>query len=97
MSGCLNHLSEGFELRLSLRRRMLAHLDIEMSDREAARLYPDIRATLMACIACPNPQVCEGWLDQNRSGLPIFCQGREAFLRLESEAEPVREVARLSA
>ena len=28
--------------------------------------------------------ICEGWVRQNRPGMPMFCRARDAFLRLEA-------------
>ena len=96
MSTLLQHISDDFHRRMTLRRRMLAHLDIEIPDDLVIALRPDIKSTLSACRSCGNPDVCEGWIDQSRPGAPAFCRARDAFLRLDSavaESRPQRLIA----
>ena len=96
MSSLLQHLKDDFDRRMTLRRRMLSHLDIVVPDTMIVELRPEIRETLKACQSCGNPEICEGWIDQNRPGAPMFCRARECFLRLDAACRmPVPE--RLSA
>lgn len=84
MSTLLKHITDDFDHRMALRRRMLTHLDISFTDDDAQTLRSDIRETLLACSNCPNPHLCESWLDDKTPGLPMFCKGREALQRLEA-------------
>jgi hypothetical protein len=88
MSGLLDHIGQDFTRRIDLRRRMMSHLGLSPTDSQAAALRDDIRSTLLACSRCADPAVCEAWMRQERPGTPIFCRGREAFLRLEAALEP---------
>lgn len=63
---------------------MLAHLCIEIPESKAHELREDLRETLTACAGCPNPSVCEAWLESGRAGMPVFCLAQCAFLRLEA-------------
>lgn len=84
MSGLLDHLREDFDRRMALRRRMLDHLGLRLSEDEAEALRPHVRATLTACATCGNPEICEFWMAKKRAGLPVFCRARDAFLQLEA-------------
>lgn len=84
MSGLLDALSRDISRRMALRRRMMVHLGLEPTDGECAAHRDDIRETLLACSRCADPAVCEGWIAQNRAGVPAFCRARESFLRLEA-------------
>lgn len=84
MSGLLQHISDDFHGRMQVRRRMFGHLGLEFTDDESAVLRSDIRETLLSCASCGNPDVCRGWVSQNRPGMPVFCRARDAFLRLEA-------------
>jgi hypothetical protein len=92
MSGLLDSMSEDFTRRIAIRRRMMAHLGLFPTDRDCTTLRPELRETLIACARCPNPDVCDGWIDQNRPGTPVFCRARETFLRLEAALEPPAEI-----
>ncbi len=83
MSGRLDHIVTEFERRLALRRRMLAHLQIDIPEDMATDLRPQIHATLIACATCPNPDICEGWIDSNHPGTPMFCRARGSFMVLD--------------
>ena len=83
MSGLLDSISRDFTHRLEVRRRMMAHLGLHLSDPQAVAHRDDLRKSLISCAKCPNPDVCEGWVAQNRPGTPMFCHARESFLRLE--------------
>lgn len=93
MSGLLDTLSRDFSHRLGVRRKMMAHLGLQPTDSDAVALREDLRETLLTCTRCPHPEVCEGWIAQNRPGTPVFCRGRDSFLRLEAallETPPLR-------
>jgi hypothetical protein len=92
----LDHITDDFQRRLAVRRRMLGHLGLDFTDDEARCLRDDLRQTLLACARCGNPDICEGWVSQNRPGMPMFCRARDAFLRLEA-ASAAPEPARLRA
>lgn len=96
MSGLLNSMSEDFSRRIELRRRMMAHLGLFPTDGECTALRSEIRESLICCARCPNPDICDGWIAQNRPGTPMFCRARETFLRLEASLEPTTDL-RLSA
>ena len=93
MSVSLNTLSERFEWRLSVRRRMLEHLGIDIEDRTAGFDDKDVRATLMSCISCDNPEVCEGWLRRGDRGMPMFCRARDAFHHLAAAQTAAEKTA----
>lgn len=84
MSSLLQHIEKDFDRRMAVRRGMLAHLSLSFTDEQAEALRPEIRATLIACAACPNPEVCAGWVGHGHPGTPMFCRARDAFLRLEA-------------
>lgn len=92
MSGLLAHITEGFDRRMALRRRMIAHLALVPRDLtggggtgvETAAVQLALRDTLRACSACRDPAACQSWLDHGQSGLPLFCPGRGAFVNLSA-------------
>lgn len=87
MSGLLQHLSDDFDRRIAVRRHMIAHLGIVLTDDDVAGNQADVRTTLLCCARCSNPEICEGWIRQNRAGTPMFCGARDAFLRLALATE----------
>lgn len=84
MSGELDYIAEGLSERLKLRRRMLAHLGLQIDETVAGRLEQDVRETIMACGQCPQPEICRGWMDGDNRGMPMFCRARSAFLRIRA-------------
>lgn len=80
-------MSESFDRRIALRRRMLDHLGISLSEQATVDARSDVRATLLACASCGDARLCECWIAQQNAGIPLFCRGRESFLRLEIVAE----------
>ena len=93
MSGLLDSLSRDFSHRIEVRRKMMAHLGLHPTDSEAVALREDLRETLLTCTRCPHPDVCEGWIGQDRPGVHVFCRARDSFLRLEAalaDAPPLR-------
>jgi hypothetical protein len=92
MSGLLNSMSEDFSRRIAVRRGMMAHLGLCPTDGECLTHRAAIRETLIACTRCPNPEICEGWVAQNRPGTPMFCRARETFLRLEAALAPPEDI-----
>jgi hypothetical protein len=83
----MDRILDDWGRRMAIRRRMLAHLGVDIEDMAAPLDTSDIRATLCACTQCRDPKVCEGWISQNRPGLPAFCGARTAFLNLVAAAE----------
>lgn len=75
----LDHIREDFDRRMAVRRRMLQHLEIDVSEDRAEDMRPALRATLLACASCPNPAICEYWVGHGRPGTPLFCSARPAF------------------
>jgi hypothetical protein len=92
MSGLLNSMSNDFSRRIAVRRGMMAHLGLFPSDRDCETHRTAIRDTLIACTRCPNPEICEAWVAQNRPGTPMFCRAREPFLRLEIALAPRADI-----
>jgi hypothetical protein len=92
MSGLLNSMSRDFSRRIAVRRGMMAHLGLHPSDSDCETHRTAIRDTLIACTRCPNPEVCEAWIAQNRPGTPMFCRARETFLRLEVALAPPEDI-----
>lgn len=93
MSGLLDTLSQDFSYRIEIRRKMMAHLGLHPTDREAEEFRDDLRATLLSCARCPHTSQCERWMGESRPGTPAFCPGRDSFLRLEralAGTEPLR-------
>jgi hypothetical protein len=84
MSGLLDAMSRDFSRRIELRRRMMAHLGLRPTEGDCAAHRDEIRDTLLACSRCSDPAVCEGWVVQDRPGIPVFCRARDSFLRLEA-------------
>lgn len=82
MSGLLNRMSEGFDRRMSARRHMLGHIGVSLSEEAALLAREDVRATLLACASCREPELCECWVAHRHEGLPVFCRARDSFLRL---------------
>jgi hypothetical protein len=96
MSGLLDSMSEDFSRRIVVRRQMMAHLGLSLTESQCLEHRAPLRDTLIACARCPKPEVCAAWVAQNRSGTPMFCRARETFLRLEIALAPTPEI-RLSA
>ena len=94
MSGLLDAMSRDFSRRIEVRRKMMDHLGLCPTDTQVAAQRDDIRRTLIACAHCSNPEVCEGWVAQDRPGTPMFCRARDAFLRLEIALEAPPEMRR---
>ena len=88
MSEVMDSILDGWDRRMAVRRGMLAHLGVDIADEAALLETADIRATLCACAHCQRPEVCAGWVAQNRAGLPAFCGARAAF---ENLAEASRQ------
>ena len=79
MAKTLESIADQMSHRFALRRRMLERMGVASDPDLAMRLQPQIRASLAACAACRNSDICEGWLDQGGQGLPVFCHARMAF------------------
>ena len=88
MSGLLNALSRDFSRRIAVRRKMMGHLGLAPDDAQCLAHRDALRATLVACAHCPEPEVCAAWVAQGRPGTPMFCRARETFLRLEAALAP---------
>jgi len=87
MSVLLDDVARDFGRRMALRRRMLGHMAISLTDSAALEHRADVRATLLGCGGCPSPDACARWVDDNCPGLPMFCGARDAFLRLEAASQ----------
>lgn len=87
MSKLLKGLSEEFDARMALRRRMIAHLDIRLSEAATIQNRDDVRATLVGCSCCTACDDCQLWLLWRRAGTPDACVAADAFLRLQAVAE----------
>lgn len=83
MPGLLDHVRRDFDRRLAIRRKMMAHLGVSIAEADAEAHRADLRTTLLSCASCPNPAVCEAWIEGRQDGVPMFCSARSAFLRLE--------------
>lgn len=82
MSDLLNRMSEGFDRRMAARRHMLDHIGVSLTEEATLLAREDVRATLLACATCRDPELCECWVAQRQDGLPVFCRARDSFLRL---------------
>ncbi|RVT86684.1 hypothetical protein DXV76_00935 [Rhodobacteraceae bacterium CCMM004] len=78
--------------RFALYRRMSRHARVSLSDDALPACQNDLRAALLACARCRNLDCCTAWLDQDRPGVPLFCQARGNFLSL-ADAPPERAPA----
>ena len=90
MAGLLKDVSRDYDERMALRRRMLAHLDIELSEEATLEHRVDLRATLVGCAHCRGKEECELWLKWCRPGVPDTCLAGDAFLRLKAVSEQER-------
>jgi hypothetical protein len=79
MTQVLKALTDDFDARMQMRRRMMAHLGIENRPDLAEQLRPFLRITLTACNRCADPDVCATWVDNGSPGTPKFCRGRLSF------------------
>lgn len=86
MSDVMDRILDEWDRRMAVRRKMLAHLGVDIDDAAAPLDPADIRATLCACTKCRGPETCEGWIAQNRPGMPAFCGARTAFENLAETA-----------
>ena len=84
MSELLKGLSREFDDRMALRRRMLDHLGIDLSDETALAYREDLRATMVGCSCCREKDDCALWLVWRRPGTPDRCIASDAFLRLQA-------------
>lgn len=87
MSKLLKGLSEDFDARMALRRKMLTHLDIHLSEAATVANRDDVRATLVGCSCCTSCNDCQLWLLWRRPSTPDACIAADAFLRLQAAAE----------
>jgi hypothetical protein len=88
MSDVLDRVARHFDHRMKVRRRALAHLDVVLSDEDTLSLRGELRATLLACQACPDPAICTRWLDGGKPGLPASCRALASFRRLQAASIP---------
>jgi hypothetical protein len=82
MTAVMDRMLDGFSRRIAGQRRMMAHLGIEVPPERAQEFLPELRATLSACLHCPDPDLCGGWIRHGDGGVPCFCRAREALSRL---------------
>ena len=87
----LHKIAEGHTRRMALRRRMLDHVGIILTEEMADPLRDEIRDSVMACVGCKNADVCEGYLDRDYTGLPMFCSARYAFQNLSAAVQQHRQ------
>jgi hypothetical protein len=81
----LTALSDRFETRTLLRRRMNLRLGLVPARASTPARLDAIRATMAGCMSCPRTLDCTTWL--NRGGgaeAPWFCPARNAFARLQA-------------
>jgi len=90
MSDVMDRIEGAWGRRMAVRRRMLAHLGVDIEDMTVPLEPADIRATLCACTRCRRPEVCEGWIAQKRPGVPAFCGARTSFESLADTARSAR-------
>ena len=90
MTDLLSHVSREFDSRMALRRRMLKHLGVSLSEESTIKYREDIRATLIGCTNCQSQDVCEQWLNSGRAGVPVTCWATDAFMRLQAVSEAER-------
>ncbi|SMY05906.1 DUF6455 family protein [Flavimaricola marinus] len=79
MTQVLKALTDDFDRRMQMRRRMMDHLDITNRPDLADELMPFLRQTLTACNRCVDPEICETWIGNGNAGAPKFCRGRLSF------------------
>lgn len=80
----LTNISEDFSRRMALRRKMMAHFGIHLTEDHAPHLKDDVRESVLACGACRCPELCEFWMAKGREGAPDGCRARYALMRLEA-------------
>jgi hypothetical protein len=83
VSTLLKHIEDDFRQRMTMRRRMFAHLGIELSDTQADAMFEDNRETLLACARCANAESCARWIEGACAGAPMFCKARAPLMRLQ--------------
>lgn len=79
MTEVLKVLTDYFDKRMALRRRMMEHMGITRRPELAEDLRPFLRQTRTACNRCNDPDECQTWLDSGAYGPPKFCRGRLSF------------------
>lgn len=90
MSDLLKSMSREFDARMALRRKMLAHLEIDLSEAATLANQDDVRATMIGCSCCRANEECQLWLLWRRPGTPDPCVASDAFLRLQAASEEER-------
>lgn len=83
----MKDLSKDFDARMTLRRKMLKHLNITLSEDATLQNREDIRATMIGCSCCRTQEDCSLWLVWRRLGTPDGCIASDSFLRLQAVSE----------
>ena len=76
---------EAIETRVSLWRRMLSVLDVDLPKRRLPKVVEyEIRESMINCQKCRHATDCMKWLEYRAdiASLPKFCLNREIFPRL---------------
>ena len=84
----LAHIIEDFDRRQAIRRRILAHLAIDLPQERCAEFPAPLRHTPLACARCPRPAACEDRIDRGAPGAPAFGRARGSFRALRTAAPP---------
>jgi hypothetical protein len=82
VSTLLGHVEADFSRRIAIRRRMFAHLGVDLNADRAEEFQDQNRETLLACARCAHSDPCERWLDAGCAGVPMFCKARAEFMEL---------------
>lgn len=96
MPGRLAHLCEKFSQHRTLYHHMAANVGVDL-DEAAARDPEDHRAAFLACARCGRTGACRAWLEQGHPDLPLFCNARDAFMRLDAGRRARRRAAHAGA
>ena len=94
MSDLLKNMSREFDARMALRRKMLAHLEIDLSEAATLANQEDVRATMIGCSCCRAHEECQLWLLWRRAGTPDACVASDPLLRLQAVSEAERAMRR---